>query len=110
MQVEIDLDNRPWHVLPGTFAHVDLRLTSPPSPVVPDDAVVVRGGKTAVCLVGGGHAHYAEVDLGYNTGRDVRVLRGLSGGETVGLDVPVEVGEGDAVQAIPAGRTGGKAP
>ncbi len=109
MQVEIDLDNRPWHLLPGTFTHVELRLTIPPSPVIPDDAVVVRGGKTAVCLVSGGHAHYAEVDLGYNTGRAVRVLGGLSGGETIGLDVPVEVGEGDTVQAIPAGRTGGKA-
>ncbi|MGA7122839.1 MAG: efflux RND transporter periplasmic adaptor subunit [Polyangiaceae bacterium] len=110
MQVEIDLDNRPWHVLPGTFTHVELRLASPPSPVVPDDAIVVRDGKTSVCLVSDGRAHYTEVDLGYNTGQAVRVLRGLSGGETIGLDVPVEVGEGDAVQVISAADTGAKAP
>lgn len=111
MLVEIDVDNRPWGVLPGTFTHVDLRLASPPSPFVPDDAIVVRDGKTAVCLVVDRHAHYVDVDLGYNTGRDVRVLRGLSGGETMGLDVPVEVREGDSVQPVieSAQKTGGKA-
>ncbi len=100
MQVEIDIDNRPWGLLPGTFTHVELGLATPPLPRVPDDAVVVRDGQTSVCLVNDGHAHYVPVDLGYNTGRDVRVLRGLVGGETIGLDVPVEVGEGDSVQPV----------
>ena len=31
---------------------------------------------------------------------EARVLRGLAGGETVGLNVPVEVGEGDTVQPV----------
>lgn len=48
-----------------------------------------------------GRAYYVPVDLGYNDGREVRVLRGLQGGETVGFDVPVTVQEGDAVQATP---------
>jgi hypothetical protein len=38
--------------------------------------------------------------LGYNDGQGVRVLSGLSGGETIGIDVPVEVAEGAPVQPM----------
>jgi RND family efflux transporter MFP subunit len=100
MQVEIDVDNRSWGLLPGTFAHVELRIAEPPSPTIPDEAMVIRDGKTMVVEVNAGKAHYLPVDLGYNDGREVRVLRGLSGGETVGLDVPIEVEEGNPVQAV----------
>jgi hypothetical protein len=68
---------------------------------LPDEAVVIREGKTDACVVRDGRAHYVEVDLGYNDGRQVAVLRGLSGGETVGVDVPVEVEEGETVQPVP---------
>ncbi|HEX3772731.1 MAG TPA: efflux RND transporter periplasmic adaptor subunit [Polyangiaceae bacterium] len=99
MEVEVDLDNRPLGILPGTYAHVDLKLTAPPSPLLPDEAIVIRDGKTDACVIADGKAHYAEVDLGYNDGRQIVVLGGLQGGETVGVDVPVEVAEGDKVQA-----------
>lgn len=101
MQVEIDLDNRPFGILPGTFVHVELRFDQPPSPQIPDAAIVFRDRKIQVCLISSGRAHYVPVDLGYNDGANVRVLRGLRGGETVGLNVPVEVAEGDAVQPVP---------
>ena len=88
-------------MLPGTYAQVDIHINEPPSPLVPDEAVVIRAGKTLVCKIDDGHAHYVEVELGYNDGGNVRVLRGLAGGETIGVDVPVEVQEGDPVQAVP---------
>jgi RND family efflux transporter MFP subunit len=102
MQVEIDIDNRPLGLLPGTFAHVELRIHEPATPVIPDNALVIRDGKTVVATVKDGRVRYVEVDLGYNDGRKVRVVRGLSGGEAIGLDVPVEVQDGDAVQAAEA--------
>ncbi|MGD0674463.1 MAG: efflux RND transporter periplasmic adaptor subunit [Polyangiaceae bacterium] len=102
MQVEVDLDNRAWGILPGTFAHVELRFRGPPSPLIPDEAIVIRDGKTNVCVVHEGRAHYEEVKLGYNDGREVTVLGGLLGGETIGIDVPVEIGDGDVVQPTPA--------
>jgi RND family efflux transporter MFP subunit len=101
MQVEIDLDNRSWGMLPGTFAHVDLTIAEPPTPVAPDGAVVIRDGRTMVALVQDDRVHYVPVELGYNDGRQVRVLHGLNGGETIGLDVPVQVQEGEAVQPVP---------
>jgi RND family efflux transporter MFP subunit len=103
MQVEIDVDNRPWHVQPGTFVHVELHVTQDPaSAFVPDEAIVIRDGKTTVGKVDGDRVHYVPVALGYNDGRRVRVLDGLSGGEVVGVDLPVEVQEGDVVQSIEA--------
>ena len=98
MQVEIDIDNTKWHLLPGTFAHVELHVAGTQSPLVPDEAVVIRDGKTMVVTIGDNRAHYVPVDLGYNDGAKVRVLRGLQGGETIGIDVPVQVQEGDPVQ------------
>ncbi|MBV9945422.1 MAG: efflux RND transporter periplasmic adaptor subunit [Myxococcales bacterium] len=102
MQVEIVLDNRTWRLLPGTFAHVEIHLTEPATPLLPDEAIVVRDGKTMVTRVDGNRAHYVEVDLGFNDGRSVRVRRGLEGGEIVGVDVPVGVQEGDPVQPVDA--------
>jgi membrane fusion protein (multidrug efflux system) len=101
MQVEVDLDNRDLGMLPGTFAHVGLHVTEPKSPLISSEGFVIRDGKTMVAEIADGKVHYAAVDLGYNDGRDVRVLRGLSGGETIGIDVPVEVDERGAVQVIP---------
>lgn len=100
MQVEVDLDNRGIGMLPGTFAHVGLHVTEPTSPLISSEAFVIREGKTMAPEIRDGKVHYVDIDLGYNDGRDVRVLRGLAGGETVGLNVPVEVGEGDTVQPV----------
>ena len=64
MQVEVDLPNEGWKLLPGTFVHVDIDVREPPAPLVPDDAILVRDGKTEVALVAGGRAHFVDVDLG----------------------------------------------
>lgn len=100
MQVELDIPNRDWNLLPGTFAHVETRVKEPPSPLIQDSAIVVREGKTQVVVVAGGRAHYVGVDLGYNDGAKVRVLRGLEGGETIGINVPVEVEDGAPVRVV----------
>jgi RND family efflux transporter MFP subunit len=106
MQVEIDVDNRGIGILPGTFVHVGVHVTEPPLPLISSEAFVIRDGKTFAPEITDGKVHYVAIDLGYNDGREVRVLRGLSGGETVGMNVPVEVNDGDPVQPIvPDGGT-----
>ena len=107
MQVEVDLPNEGWKLLPGTFVHVEIDVREPPAPLVPDDAILVRDGKTEVALVAGGRAHFVDVDLGYNDGSKVRVLHGLQGGETVGTSVPLEVQEGARVRVAEGARDGG---
>jgi hypothetical protein len=110
MQVEIDFPNDKWNLLPGTFAHVELEIREAPLPLIPDDAIVVRDGKTQVVLVEGGKAHYTDVELGYNDGVKVRVLRGLKGGETIGTSVPIEIQDGAPIQVVtPKGQFDGGA-
>ncbi|HEX7664415.1 MAG TPA: efflux RND transporter periplasmic adaptor subunit, partial [Polyangiaceae bacterium] len=110
MQCEVDLDNGPWHLIPGTFVHVRLSVQIPPSPVVPDDALVTREGTTHVAVVDGdGHVHYRAIEVGTDDGRTMRVQSGLQGGETIGVNVPVEIEEGALVQPIRQKAEGGQA-
>jgi RND family efflux transporter MFP subunit len=98
MQVEVDVDNRSWGMLPGTFAHVEIAIDEPPSVRLPTDALAIREGQTKVARIEDERVRYASIDVGYNDGKVVRVLRGLEGGETVALDPPAYLMDGDRVQ------------
>ncbi len=101
MQTEIDVDNGGGHLLPGTFVRVKLTLAVPPTPEVPSEALVFRSGKDTVAEVHDGHVHFREVEIASTDGRRTRIARGLAGGETVAVDVPLEVEEGSAVEVAP---------
>ncbi len=107
MQCEIDLDNRPWHLIPGTFVRTKIAVAIPPSPLVPNEGIVVRdGGKPHVAIVDGNKVHYRAVEILSNDGRTTRIARGLQGGEMIGINVPVQLQENETVQTVPAGSTG----
>lgn len=101
MTCEIEVDNRDKGLVPGSFVDVELHQRLPPRPSIPNEAVLVRDGNTMVALVDRNRVHLTPVVLGDNDGRTVRIDRGLSGGETIGVNVPIEVEEGTQVQAIP---------
>lgn len=101
MQVEIDLDNREWKLVPGSFVHVKFDMLVPPSPAVPNDALIVKDGKMNVAVIDGNKLHFKQVELGPNDGKTTRIMSGLQGGESVGVNVPIEVGEDATVQALP---------
>jgi hypothetical protein len=86
--------------------HVALEVHVPPSPMVPNEALVMRDGRTMVALVEGDKVRFVQVELGPNDGRTTRVTRGLEGGERIGLNVPVEISDGATVrpQEAPAPR------
>jgi membrane fusion protein, multidrug efflux system len=100
MQVEVDFDNRAWGMLPGTYANVEIDIDEPKSALISTEGLVIRDGKTMVAEIRDGKVHYVTIGLGYNDGRNVRVLRGLSGGETIALNAPVELNDGDPVQMV----------
>jgi RND family efflux transporter MFP subunit len=114
MLVEIQLDNREYGLLPGTFASVELHVDAPPRPTVPQEALIVRGGKNLVAKVVDGHAHLAEVEPGRTNGKTLEILRGVAAGDVVALDLPVDLSDGAAVQAqekeTSAGARDGGAP
>jgi RND family efflux transporter MFP subunit len=115
MTCEIEIDNREAGLMPGSFVDVELHQNLPPRPTIPNEAVLVRSGETVVALVDRDRVHLQPVVLGDNDGRTVRVERGLSGGETIGLSVPMEVEEATKVQpslqaARPTSSVGGGPP
>ena len=110
--VELDVDNRNAALLAGSFVHVAFALPTPSQPQMPAEALVVRGGKSQVPVVGDDHVvHFRDVTVGYNDGKVMRVLHGLAVGDRVVLNVGDAIGEGakvriaDAAAAAPAPGT-----
>lgn len=106
MQCEVDVDNRKWHLIPGTFVHVRLTVDIPSTPVVPNETLVTRDGTPHVAIVDQNKVHYRAVEVGNNDGKTTRIESGLVGGELVGMNVPVQVDDDQLVQPVEAKSKG----
>ena len=95
----------PGHVLlPGTVAEV--RFLSPPGhelPTVPLSALRVRSEGATVFVVEGGHARARLVETGTIREASVELVSGLSPGETVILEPPDRLRDGDRVRVVTEG-------
>jgi RND family efflux transporter MFP subunit len=100
MLVEIDLDNADGALYAGAPIHVSLRVASPPSLVVPAEAVIVRHAQPMLAVVRGGRAVFVPVEAGDDDGTTVRVRGAVNEGEIVALRVADDVAEGAVVQPI----------
>jgi RND family efflux transporter MFP subunit len=101
MLVEVDLENRDRALLPGMYAMVAFAVSSPAAtPMVPDDALVFRGGKVYVPVVRDGRMHLAEAALGYDDGVNVEVTSGISDSDIVAINVGQSAHEGEIVQPV----------
>ena len=98
MLAEIDLARPPPGMLPGAFIQVTLTLHGPPRPVVPAEALVTQDGKLQVATVVGGKVHMVVVRTGVDDGKNVEVVSGLNGGESIALNLGSDAAEGEAVQ------------
>ena len=75
------------------------RASKPPEPIrVPKSAVVLRDGHPVVFVVSGGIAKEVVVKTGPEQGDVVTIASGLLGGETVVLDAPAGLKDGDKVR------------
>jgi RND family efflux transporter MFP subunit len=103
MLVEVDLPNADHLLLPGMYAMIDFAVSTPAGvPMVPDDALVFRGGKTYVPVVRNNHLRLAEVTLGYDNGINVQVTQGVSDQDMVALNVGQSARDGEPVRPITA--------
>ena len=71
--------------------------------LVPDEAIASRDGNDVAFVVQGldegeGTVELREVEVGRRLGDDREVTSGLSGGETVALDPPEGLQDGDEVR------------
>lgn len=74
-----------------------------PGVLVPAAAIASRDGKQLAFVVAEEKAVQREVTVGRSLGEDREVTQGLSGGETVVLDPPADLADGDRVKVAAAG-------
>ena len=83
-QVRIEVDNPDFVLQPGMFVDVEVPVTLPQTLVVPADAVLHSGLKTMVFVERApGVFARTEVETGWEFGRDVQIVSGLTAGERI---------------------------
>jgi RND family efflux transporter MFP subunit len=102
---EVQVDNSAGELLPGMYAQVKFSIPrSVPVVVVPADALIANAQGTRVAVVdSAGRAHFRNVLVGRDMGRQVEVRSGLTGGESVIVNAPDSLVEGGAVSVQRAG-------
>lgn len=108
MLAEVELDNRDGRFVAGSFAQVALDVKAAPQLEIPVEAVVTRDNKSMVPVVTNGRVSYRAVVLADSDGQSTRILSGLSAGEAVALNLGNSVGDGDAVDVMPAEAAAGR--
>jgi RND family efflux transporter MFP subunit len=100
--VEADLDNRDGAFLAGGFVQVGLKVKASGRFAIPIEAVVLREGKSLAAVVqADGRVRFQALQLGEEEDQRIRVLGGVQPGDTVVLNPPFGLKDGDRVQ--PAG-------
>jgi len=98
MQVEVTLPNADGALLPGAYVQVELPLPASAILTVPGNALIFRAEGTRVALVDGqGQVRLQAVSLGRYLGDSVEILDGVKGNDTVVLNPPDSLADGDTV-------------
>lgn len=97
---EADLDNRDGAFLAGGFVQVSLKVRASGRFAVPSEAVILRDGKSQAAVVqADGRVRFQTLQLGEEEDQRIRVLGGLQPGDTVVLNPPFGLKDGDRIQA-----------
>jgi len=84
LKVKVALDNPGFVLHPDMFVDVALKVDLPPGVVVPSDAIVDSGlVKRVFVQTGEGHFEPRAVEIGWRSGDQVEVVKGLDPGELV---------------------------
>ena len=101
LYIEIDVDNTPTFLLPGSFANVKLQVPLNALPQIPVAAMFQRDGKQMAAIVGDGNkVRLQAVTVASTDGIMINVSSGIKPGDTVALNVPTEVAEGSLVRPV----------
>ncbi len=109
MVAEVDLDNRDGRFAAGSFLQVTLRLHLPVLPEIPAEALILRGQKPFVAVLGAGdRIAMREVQLGEHDGQRVQLIQGVQPGERVAVSLGDAAEDGQRVRPVAVPRSGGK--
>lgn len=102
MLTEIDFDNRENLIPPGSFVQVTLRSWNRSRYLqIPAQALVLRGTKTFVAVVGqGNRVSYQPVVVANDDGAHADIRSGLAPGERIAVNIPSSVPEGGKIRPV----------
>lgn len=110
VKVRVALKEKDPRIVPDMGVRVSfLEAKQPDAPaqkpgvLVPAAAIVSREGKQVAFVVAEDKALQRQVTVGRSLGEDREVTQGLAGGETVVLDPPASLADGDRVRVAAAG-------
>lgn len=110
LAIEAEIPNAERLLRPGQFVDVEIELeVRPEAVVVPEEAVVPRGGENFVFVVADGTAELREVALGERAPGRVEVVSGLAAGERVVVAGQQKIQDGSPVEAAAAAPRSGAA-
>jgi RND family efflux transporter MFP subunit len=101
---EVQMSNQDAKPLPGMYAQVKFVASRATPPwVIPANTLVIRTDGSQVATVGADHrVHYQKVDIGRDYGREVEIVSGLNGAESLTSNPTDELAEGTPVQVVAA--------
>jgi len=109
LMTEIDVNNADGALVPGSYLQVTLRIKAPVLPEIPAGALVLRGAKTLVAVIGNDDTvHFAPVVVAEHDGQTVRLKDGVTVGTRVAMNAGEVVVEGSKVRPAPAPVPPGK--
>ena len=107
--IELQVDNSRRDLLPGGYTEVHLDLPQPKSTVrLPVNTLLFRAeGLRVATIDASGHARLTAVTLGRDFGTQVEVVAGIAPGETIIVNPPDSLSDGEAVHVIAEPRASG---
>jgi len=101
LQAEIYIPNANRSLKPGMFANVEVVLLEKPEAlVVPREAILEAGNEMFVFVVKGKQATRKPINIGYEQGRMVEVLKGLNVGDEVVIKGQQLIKDGSTVRVV----------
>lgn len=85
LRTEVQIDNRDGSLLPGMYAQVQFTLPKRRSSlIIPTSSLVIdRAGMHVVTVDADGKLHFVPVTIGKDMGKEVEILAGLDGNESL---------------------------
>jgi RND family efflux transporter MFP subunit len=108
MQVEVDLPNPDGRLLPGAYVQVGMPGTAPDAVLVPANALLFRSeGLRVAALDERGRVSLRAVRVGRDLGDTLEIVEGVSERDTLVLNPPDSLADGDAVTVVSSdGKSG----
>ena len=102
MRVQLEADNRDNTLLPGAYAEVHFqRPTTGDALRVPANTLLFSGGAVRVATVGAdGVVHLKSIQIGRDFGQEVEALTGVDASDTLIVNPPDAMADGDHVKPV----------